>query len=297
MPASRTSLALTDSYRDRLLGVRLQAALTLRRAWAALDPRDLDTTFGRWLDAAAAFVGAAKRAGVAATDAYLAAYLSEELATDVRARGIDPEPYLPTVDGRDLRTALLPALFTVKATVAQGRDVDTGLAFGLHRATRIAAVEVMDAPRRALRDLMQEDDRIRGYRRATAPMACGACLALATEAVLPPAEPLRQHTHCRCTAEPVVRGVRERVRRPTGREYFDALTPAQQAALFHGRGGAEKADLIRTGAVPFEALVERTEQAVTPDQFTEASLAALRAKATGPDRDGGASTQEDGRDG
>ena len=126
---------------------------------------------------------------------------------------------------------------------------------------------------------MASEDRVKGWRRVIGGNPCGACLAEADGRTHDPTDPFRRHSHCRCVREPVVRGVPDRYRRPTGREHFDALTPEGQAALFHGRGGEEKAALIRSGAVPLEALVKREPQVVTPDQFTEAPLGDLRALA------------------
>lgn len=281
MPASRTALALTDAYRDRLLTIRQRAALVVAHGWRNLEPARLEESYAAWLATTQATVEAAKREGVAASDAYLAAYLAAELASEARPRGLDPEPYLEAIGGRPLGRALLTPLLTVKVALQQGRPSSEALRLGLARATRIAAVEAMDAPRRALADLMRDEDRIAGWRRVTSRNACGACLALADGVVRDPGDVLETHGHCRCTAEPVVRGVRERIRRPTGREHFDALSHEEQDALFHGRGGAEKAELIRAGAVPFDALIQREHMEATPDEFTEAPLSRLRELATG----------------
>jgi hypothetical protein len=276
MPADRTALALTDAYRNRLLQTRLQAARVAVQTWPLVDLTDLDGTYARWLQANQTAVEATKRNGVTLTDAYFASYLAAELGSTVSPRGLDPEPYLGATGGRALARALSTPLLLVKHLLRSGRMPDEALRIGQARATRIVAVEALAAPKAALGDLIREEDRVKGWRRVTAPNACGACLALATHDVSPKDAHLMDHAHCRCTAEAVVKGVRERYMRPTGRDLFDSLSRDAQAALFHGRGGEEKADLIRTGAVPFDALVNRQPQEVVPDTFTEQSLGALR---------------------
>lgn len=276
MARTEQSLTLTDSYRQHLLQLRLQASRQVAASWqTGIDPTNLDASYAAWATGAAALLEAYKRQGVAASDGYLAAYLSSELVRHVAPRGLDPDPYMLTIDGRPVREALLSPLFTVKLAVKQGRSVEVGLHLGLVRATRTAAVETLDAPRRALGDLMAEDDRIEGWRRATSANPCGACLALATNDTHDPLRPLPTHDHCRCVTEPVIRHVPDNVRRPTGRQLFDSMSREQQDALFHGRGGAQKAELIRSGAVPLEALIERDPMTHRPDQFTEAPLSAL----------------------
>lgn len=277
MAASSASLALTDRYRDLLLQLRFRVTATTARTWGMLDPGNLDESYADWRTHALAVVQAAKVQGVAQADAYLAAYLASETGREVLAQGIDPEPYMDTEDGRSLAWALTTPLLTVKMALARG-DSGQALQLGLHRAARAISGEVMGAPRRALHDLMEESSQVKGKRRVTSANACGACLALADGQVMDLGEHLRVHGHCRCITEPVVKGVRERVWRPTGRQSFDAMTPEEQAALFHGRGGAEKAELLRSGAVPFAALVCNQDQAVGPPTFTEAPMSALRQR-------------------
>jgi hypothetical protein len=281
VPSSPRAIALTDAYRARLLDTRLRTAKLTAQAWAHVEPGRLEETGSAFVATTRAVVENAKREGVARADGYLAAYLAAELATEVRPRGIDPEPYLDTEDGRPLTRALTTPLLLVTTALRQGRLPEDALQLGRARATRIVAAESLGAPRRALGDLLREEDRVTGWRRVPSRNACGACLALASGEARSKADLPETHGCCRCTAEPVVRGVRERIIRPTGREIFDAYSHAEQAALFHGRGGAEKAELIRSGAVPFDALIQRDEMAVTSDQFTEAPLAALAELATG----------------
>ena len=155
------------------------------------------------------------------------------------------------------------------------RALNRILAAGLTRARAIAAWQVAESARTALADAMTESDVVVGWRRATSGAPCGACLAAATGAILDTEDVPEAHTNCQCVAEPVIRGVRDLHPRPTGEEIFDSLTAEQQDALFAGRGGAEKARLIRSGT-PLSALITRSTMAAQADQITETPLAALR---------------------
>lgn len=275
MPSSRQGVALTDAYRVRLLESRQETVFALARSWQTIDPADVRSGFPTWLATAVPLVEGAKRRNVDLADSYLAAYLTAELQTDVPRRNPDVEPYLDTADGRSTERTLSPVLFTILTGLASGWSAQRALQSGLARATRAAGDSLIEAPRRALGDLVMADDRISGERRVTSGNPCGACLADAGQKVAKGSE-YRVHTSCRCTWEAVVRGRSERFRRPTGQEIFDAMSTAEQDNLFRGRGGVEKAELIRSGAVPLEALGKRSSQVATADQFTEASLADLR---------------------
>jgi hypothetical protein len=140
---------------------------------------------------------------------------------------------------------------------------------------RGATGQVLAAGRTAMDDMTQADQQIIGWRRVAAANACGVCLGAATGAIQQDAEVLLCHDSCRCIKEPVVRGVRDTVQRPTGTEVFDGLSPADQDALFAGTGGAAKADLIRSGQIDLSDLARTVPQTSRPDQLVEAPLSAL----------------------
>lgn len=276
MPATEQAARLTDAYRARLLAVRLQAVTVTTRRWSQITLTDLDGSFDTWLEAAVAVLTMAQRTGVALTDAYLAAFLSAELGRQSDTQGVDPDEFAgQDRAGRPLARALGAAIITTKVALRQGRNGQDALRMGRNRAVRTVATETLAAPRDALGSLVEFDERVKGHRRVIAPGACGACLASASGDVQGKAEPLKVHRFCRCQSEPVVAGVRETVRRPTGHEVFNSLSAAQQGALFHGRGGEEKAALIRSGEVPFESLIAPVPLKAEPDGITEAPLAAL----------------------
>lgn len=277
MPASRQAAALTDAYRNRLLVIRQQATVATVRSWRAqLDPDRLDETWGEFERTAVAALVAAQAAGVSLTSTYLAAYLSAELARPVQTPATDTAPLIGvTAGGIVIAKALVAARVATKLAIGSGTGPAAAMLLGQNRVARTVASEAMAAPRAALADAIREDDRLAGWHRVVAPGACGACLALATGQTMDAEDDLTVHSACRCVTEPVVVGVSQRFRRPTGRELFDRMNEAEQDAMF----GAEKASLVRDGAVPFAALAQHEHRAAAPDAVTERSLKSLQALA------------------
>lgn len=120
------------------------------------------------------------------------------------------------------------------------------------RGKRVAADLAWTAGRDTIQAALDLHPDIRGYRRIASPGGCGACLAMATGAVLPASQAFLDHPHCRCTIEPVVSGA-PLIDRPTGEDYFNGLTDLEQDRLF----GHEKAALIRSGDIQFADLIYR----------------------------------------
>jgi hypothetical protein len=277
MPATERALRVTDAYRAQLLTLRARALRATSATWSTVTLDDLDGSFAAWRQAMTTLLGAGQLQGIRLSDAYLAAFLAAELGRPEPVQHTDAPALIGRgQDGRPLAAVLTPPLFTIRAALGRGRGAEPALRAGLSRATLAIDVEILAAPRTALRQGMTREERIIGYRRVTSGNACGACLGAATGAIHPSATALKVHGHCRCTKEPVVRGVRERHRRPTGRQIFDGKTRAEQDAMFAGRGGAEKAELIRSRRIGLEELVHPQPMATVPDLITEAPLSALR---------------------
>lgn len=276
MAANRQAQVATDAYRARLVALRGRSTAYLRGHWRRqLRAADLDASFAAWLAVAIAGLTAAQRAAIALSAGYLAAYLSAALAR--------PEPPAPiaegdrvgrTTDGRSLAQALRPALVTVKVALAQREAADVALRRGINQATRTGASEVLDTARDALAGAMSADERVIAWHRVVSAGACGACLALAGRRY-ETSRRVERHPYCRCTQQPVIDGVPDRIAVPTGTQIFHALPPAAQDRLFAGRGGAGKAALLRDGDITLEQLVSRSPQATRPDFITETPLAAL----------------------
>lgn len=274
MPAKQGSVRITDAWRSRQYALVDVAVRAVRASWHNLDWEDLDGSFGRWLTASTTTVTFAQRESVRLADAYLAAYVSSELDTTVTPRGVDVDEYAGrTRTGDELRRGFAPALIAVRYAIVQRRSREEALFSGLARAVKATRSAVMDASRRALADMMRDESRVVGARRVTRG-TCGACMALAGERV-DEGRPLESHPNCTCVPEPIVRGVRETVQRPTGEQMWEAMSRSEQDRFFIGRGGADKAELIRTGAVALAALVARsrdgqiTERPVVADHLDD----------------------------
>lgn len=277
MPATEAALAVTDAYRGQLVELRDDVARVVAGAWAAqvtLD--DLSGSGRRWVAAAVAVIGAAQVEAARLTAGYLAAFVAAELDEPPVVRAADWRSRAGrTTDGRAIGLVLSGSVVAVKRALAQRRPKVAALAAGQARALRVARTEPMDAARASFDELTAGDQRIAGWRRVTSSNPCGACLGAATGAIQRTARVLHVHPACRCTKEPVVAGVRERVNRPTGQEMWDAMSPGEQDALFAGTGGPAKAELIRAGKAALADLVERRQHHQWHDTITERSLAGL----------------------
>lgn len=275
MPATRAAIALTNGYRRRLLDLRQRAVAAASQAWR-LDFANLDRSYAAWLAATTSTTTIAQTVGAQLSDAYLAAYLGAELGAPVDPVGIDPHALSgQAADGRSLAVALLPALFTVKLAIGQGRPLAAASSLGLSRARRLVGDALLATPRRALDQASERQaERLLSWRRVTAANACGACLGSAA-GEHPLEEPLHLHGNCRCTKEFRVRDVEEKWLRPTGEQIFQALSAEDQNNLFRGRGGERKAELIRSGQIALANLVAKAEMATATDGIQEAPLSAL----------------------
>jgi hypothetical protein len=273
VPASPASLQVTANYQAQLqaLAQRVQAALAF--GWRQVTLDDLDTSLAAWLALTAPLVTASKGLAAQLADVYTAAYASSELGRRASPLGLAGQDYTLGLDGRTIREVLAPAGIAVKAALKESKPPNVALAAGLGRAQRTAGFEIVQTARVAQADAMRRPEVV-GWRRALAAGACGACMGSATGAVHPVGDMPKVHRHDRCVAEPVVRGVRDRVERPTGEQVWHQMTPAAQDAVFSNRGGAQKADLVRAGR-PLSDLVAPSPMATMPDEITETPLAAL----------------------
>lgn len=264
MAGAERSLRITDGYRARLTRLTQLAG---RLPWTVA-LTDLDRTGQAWADRTAAQLAVLQGAGARLAAGYLAAFIASETNSLPSIGAVDQTTVGQADDGRPLGEALASAVIAVKVALKQGQPDGDALAFGEQRARLLTATSVTHTPRGALQAGMARDDRVLGWRRVTSG-GCGACLAAADNRVREGA--MKIHPHCGCTTEPVIASVPDAIRRPTGFQRFHALPPAQQDELL----GAEKAELIRSGQVPFERLILPQPMAVSPDGLIEAPLRAL----------------------
>lgn len=278
MPSTEQSLALTAAYRARLLTVRRQAVTTAAVAWSSLlDITDLDRSFARWLAGTVATTTRAQASAATLSDAYLSAFITAELATDVAPLGIDVGAFAGiSSTGRSLAELLRPSLFTVKAAIGEDRPAAEALRLGQGRAARSVGVETDAAGRSALDEALQESPHVSGWRRVTSRRPCGACIAASTGAIQRTEKVLLVHPHCSCTKEPVVAGAPDGLQRATGSDLFHAMSKTEQDDLFAGRGGEAKAALVRNGDVALSELITHADQRSGQTVITETPLVALR---------------------
>lgn len=278
-PTVRAALA---RQRARLIRARGAAADAAAEMWRAIIP-DQDPGHERladaehaWLDAATTAVAAA--ATVAADEAIR---LNEQVAA---AAGI-----VVTVafTGRDIvaspRGELTQAIVTTRARLAEGRQWRDAIRMGEATARRLSAHHVVQAGDQAGSRAARESGAFTGWRRVTTGRPCGACLADSSRGIRPMGERLAFHRSCRCSRIYLPDGSRpdELAFIPAGDELFAGMTHDQQAALFRGRGGEEKAALVRSGRVPLDALIR-----TGGGQAAEQSLSALQRIAAVRERRG-----------
>lgn len=254
MPSNRRSLSLTDAYRRRLLELERLTQRTARDLWPVIE--ELDTT--NWAERMAPVVTRAQIRGVRLTGAFLGAFLRSETRKG-RTVALDTRRYAGiTRGGRPLREALESPLIGVKAALKQGRPPGVALQLGLARATRLVGFEAIQAPREALLDAIEADERFEGFQRSVAG-TCAACMAFSGE------PNFEVHPSCQCVPMPVVRGVIQRYALPTGAALFAAMSEEDQERAI----GPEAARLVRDGEADLKDFVAHSRQEEQPDFITQ----------------------------
>lgn len=274
MPASARSLTLEQLHRARIQAIARRTAALVADRYDRIDPDNLAAGFRVFVPVAAELIAAGQRDAQAATAGFYGAYTTAELGT---ARPT-PTPRSgiagTTVDGRPIRAPLAAVVPATYLAIKTGRPLLQALGFGRYAAIRIAGSEASDAAWRELLADIQGDPAAAGWTWVSSGRSCGACLAQADNRTRPATQRMGRHAGCDCTAAPVLAGAPDRARRPTGREAFDRMTPAEQAATFKA-GGAAKAAAIRDGRIGLEDLVRVEQHADWRATITEASLADL----------------------
>ncbi|MCB0882688.1 MAG: hypothetical protein KDC33_10805 [Thermoleophilia bacterium] len=232
------------------------AVLTRRYAWAAagLGEREAAAIVAQ---ASARHLPAAYRRGAATieTVAQLAGAAAAALTTITPPRG-------PDTIRRDIMVGWTVAKQAPNPEMARAATVNRILTDALTRSWRQGGA-----------DQVADNPDVIGYRRVADGGACAVCLALETGDVVPDDEVFEAHPNCLCGMEPVTDGPDPVMR--TGQQRFDAMTTAQQDALFYGRGGAAMADLVRSGRVGLADLVHRSPR--RPGQTTVVSQRPLKS--------------------
>lgn len=163
---------------------------------------------------------------------------------------VQPEPSV--ISPADLNHAL------ARGWAQARKHHNPALAHRVRRATagRIVDANLMDAWRQGIVAAMIANPQVVGWRRLDHAGACGACFALADGEVHSTSDAFPAHPRCRCIQQPVVLGVNDHANGPTPTQRWARMTVAEQDAMFAHRGGAAKADLIRSGQVTFDQLIQ-----------------------------------------
>lgn len=232
------------------------------RGWARLDPDRLRESFTSWMGSSVDALTLAQTETALGVDAYVSAFISFETGRPSVPLGFPVGEFVGrSAGGGPLVDVLRQPIALMTGQLNDGADFASAARQGLARGLQVVDTQVHETSRVALGAVMTVRDEVVGYRRVTSG-GCGACLAAATGAIHETSEALDVHPHCHCSTEPVVKGVPDVVARPTGQEMFDAMPHAEQDALFERRGGAEKAELIRSGRVSLADLLSGDR---TPD--------------------------------
>lgn len=275
MARYQRSLDLSDRFRRGLMRHRNQVVRTVAGLWRSVDIRELDASFALFVAAATPLIASGQTASAVLAGEYYAGFVGSELDRDEPT----PEPTIVggrTRDGRPVRAVLAPTIASVKIALGQRRSPSTALQVGLARAVRTTRTEVTDAGRTALTAMMSSDRRVAGWRRVTDADPCGACLALSAGGPFPADARMAQHPSCSCTQEPVLLDVPDRATRLAGMDLFAEMSRDRQDRLFAGRGGAEKAELLRNGDIDLDDLVATHRHPQWDDTVTETPLADLQ---------------------
>lgn len=264
MPRSRRSLAITDSYRDRLLASRTALQARARQLWPTIEA--LDET--RWPELAAAAVSQAQIDAIRLSGAYLSAYLSAELGRRRSVAPIDASPYVgKSRDGRPLTESLHSPIIGTLGYLKEGLSASESLARGLVRAVRMVGVDFDHAHHTALLSAIDADERFDGWRRSLAG-TCGACASVASG--ISHALQFPVHPGCQCVASPVVGGVADTFPVPTGIEVFERKDQAEQDEMV----GPKAAGALRSGLISMSDLHGISHMDEGPNFITQRPVAA-----------------------
>jgi hypothetical protein len=259
---------VSDRYRQRLIVLRDEVTRLAADGLRSIDlDRNLDDQIATYTALTTRSLEAAQREAARMASIYVPAYLAASGATS-SANPIDHTSY-SGIDlfGRRLSSAVASAPVAMLWRLGRSDGRATAVATGFAKISAVSRTAVMGSARTAQGDQMAAEPAIRGWRRVTSSRPCGACLAAADGEISPVRSDFPLHDACRCTAEPAIEGHPDRYPRPTGQDIFDRLSADEQAALFAGRGGADKAALVREAGVT--ALLDRRGGRITEKALTD----------------------------
>lgn len=245
-----------DRQRTRMLSLQNAVRAAAGQLWAALMPQEppsSDDVLRRagesWVTATASV---ANTAGVTVADDAIsvtratAEAVGHAWRTDVTAADTVFPP------DKDLARVL-----ELLAGHPSGEAWEQTVGAAGSRAQQVAGRYVVRMANRGANIAARESGVFHGWRRVTTSRPCGMCLADSARGVHAMGDPLLFHLSCRCSRLFLPDGVDDVHWLPDGRDLWNNMTTDQQNALFAGRGGADKAQLLRDGDVTFDALIRQ----------------------------------------
>lgn len=208
MAATLQGATLTEAHRLALARLGQRATASLYRAWALLDPFDLDATVARWLDATLPIVQAHHVRAVAEGESYYRTFRTAELVGlgDVASAAAVPEATRDVLSLAKVRQDLMvTGPVAIKVGTARGLSVDD-----LIRTARVASAaagmrHAVQGGRGTVLESVKADGAALGYARAVSGSCCSFCAMLASRGPVysKATANFRSHNACTCAAEPV----------------------------------------------------------------------------------------------
>lgn len=208
MAATLQGATLTEAHRLALARLGQRATLALHRAWALLDPFDLDATVGRWLDATLPIVQAHHVQAVAEGETYYRRFRTAELVGlgDVASAAAVPEAAQDALSLSKLRRDLtITGPVAIKAGTARGLSVADLVDAARTASTAAGMRHAVQGGRGTVMESLRRDRLALGYARAVSGSACAFCAMLASRGPVYSKDTagFRSHNACTCAAEPV----------------------------------------------------------------------------------------------
>lgn len=267
MPATEQALRLEQMYGTQLGELWRRIVAIVQAQYAQIDPDRLADSFRAFIPQAAEVIALGQQQAQALAAAFIAQYVETETGRAFRSAPTSSDVPGTTRDGVDIRTALSGSIAAVWFSLQTGMDVTQSLERGRHIVSRTTGLTVSDAAEReqvhqaeqapavrltgTLRSVPigpapSNQSLLKGWTWVTVGRTCAACLSQQDGSVRPWTQRGRRHPGCDCVRSPAIVGVPDTIRRQTGAEIFDAMTPDEQAGVF-ASAGDEKAQAVRSG--------------------------------------------------
>jgi hypothetical protein len=227
--------ALTADYRLRLAEITNESTRSMMALWQILDPRDLNGTFDAWAQAVKILVRGNRELSTRAAEDYLAKIRAEF--------GLDQFPAQNPVGIPDatVENRLRSVVVNIKEASGRGVDPLAAASGAFVNASGLVQEMVLHASRSSVSRTAVRDPSMGGWRRIGRG-SCAFCSMLISRGAVYNSLSVRfaSHKHCRCSAEPAIRGVASSVNSvfvPSARNISDADRARVRAYLADNDAG------------------------------------------------------------